>query len=121
MPYSAAADAILIVHFAFVLFVVLGGVLVPRWPRLALVHVPAALLGALIEFFGLVCPLTPLEIGLRQRAGEAGYRGGFVEHYVTAVLYPEGLTREIQIALGILVLLVNAAIYVIAFRRKARK
>jgi hypothetical protein len=121
MIYLAAADAVLLLHFAFVLFVILGGLLVLRWPRFAFLHVPAALWGALIEFSGWICPLTPLEIELRERAGGAGYAGGFIEHYITAVLYPEGLTREIQIALGILIVLVNAAVYVVAFRRRERK
>jgi Protein of Unknown function (DUF2784) len=121
MPYAAAADTILVVHFAFVMFVVFGGLLVLRWPRFAFLHLPAALWGALIEFSGWICPLTPLEIALRQHAGDAGYAGGFVEHYITAVLYPDGLTREIQIALGILVLVVNAAIYMAILSRSARK
>src|SRR5919107_2070620 len=106
-----AADLVLVVHFAFVLFVVLGGVAALRWPRLAWVHVPVALYGAAIEFVGFTCPLTPLEVWLRRRGGEAGYEGGFIEHYVTAALYPAGLTREVQLVLGVLVLLVNGAVY----------
>jgi hypothetical protein len=111
MPYRALADAVLVLHLAFVLFVVLGGFLVLRWPRLAWVHLPAALWGVLIEFAGFVCPLTPLEVGLRRLGGEAGYEGGFIEHYVTAALYPAGLTRGVQIALGCGVLLVNLFVY----------
>jgi hypothetical protein len=117
MPYGVLADLVLVVHLGFVLFVALGGLLVLRWPPLAWIHVPAAVWGALIEFTGGVCPLTPLENHLRRLAGEGGYAGGFVEHYVTAVLYPDGLSRVAQVALGTLVLLVNAVIYRRILRR----
>ena len=118
MPYRALADLVLVVHLAFVLFVVLGGLLALRWPRLAWVHVPVALYGALIEFAGFICPLTPLENSLRRRGGEAGYEGGFIEHYVTATLYPTGLTREVQVGLGVAVLAINGAIYAVWLRRR---
>lgn len=108
---ALAADALVIVHFAFVLFVVLGGVLVYRWPRSAWVHVPAFAWGAVIEFNNWTCPLTPIEQRLRMAAGEGGYSGGFVEHYLLPLIYPEGLTREIQLALGVFVLAVNALVY----------
>src|SRR5688572_31374187 len=117
MVFRGLADLVLLVHLLFVVFVVAGGLLVLRWPRLAWVHVPVALYGALIEFVGFICPLTPLEIRLRRLGGEAGYEGGFVEHYVTAALYPSGLTREIQIAIGAGVLVLNAVVYVIVVRR----
>lgn len=117
MWYRLAADAVLITHFAFVLFVVLGALLVIRWPRLAWVHVPVAIYGAAIEFLGFICPLTPLENSLRQRGGEAGYTGGFIEHYITATIYPAGLTRHIQVVLGGAVLVLNAAVYAIVVRR----
>lgn len=109
--YRHLADAVVILHFAFVLFVVLGGLLVLRWPRLAWLHLPAAAWGALIELGGWICPLTPLENRFRHRAGESGYAGGFVEHYVLPVLYPPELTRGVQIALGLAVLGVNLAVY----------
>jgi hypothetical protein len=115
--YRAAADAVLLLHLAFVLFVVLGGFLVLRRPKLAWLHVPAALWGALIEFVGWICPLTPLEVALRQAAGSAGYSGDFLEHYLVAVMYPEGLTREVQFALGAVVVVLNAAIYTAVLRR----
>jgi hypothetical protein len=115
--YRAAADAVLLLHLAFVLFVVLGGFLVLRRPKLAWLHVPAALWGALIEFVGWICPLTPLEVALRQAAGSAGYSGDFLEHYLVAVMYPEGLTREVQFALGAVVVVLNAAIYAAVLRR----
>ena len=111
MSYRLLADLVLVVHAAFVVFVMLGGVAVLRWPRLAWVHLPAAIWGAGIEFAGGICPLTPLENHWRQLAGEQGYSGGFVEHYVVAALYPEGLTRGLQIALGLAALAVNAAVY----------
>jgi hypothetical protein len=120
MWFRTAADLVLVVHLAFVLFVALGGLLVLRWPRLAWAHVPVALYGAAIEFVGFICPLTPLEVGLRQRGGEAGYPGGFIEHYFTAALYPEGLTRSAQVALGAAVLVLNAVVYAVIWRRWRR-
>ena len=120
MPYHQLADVVLVVHFAFLAFVVVGGALVLRWARVAWVHVPAAIWGVLIEFFGWICPLTPLEIALRHRAGEAAYTGGFIAHYITRVLYPEGLTRAIQVMLGILVLGLNGAIYAVMLVRARR-
>ncbi len=106
-----AADALVLLHATFVLFVVAGGALVWRWPRLAWLHVPAVLWGAAVEWFGWICPLTPLENELRARAGAAGYQGGFVEHYVLPALYPEGLTRTAQVAAGLIVVAVNVAVY----------
>jgi len=106
-----AANAVLIVHLVFIGFVVLGGLLVLRRPRLGWVHAPMALYGVAIEFIGFVCPLTPLEVWLRRRGGEAGYTGGFVEQYITAALYPTGLTREVQVGLGFAVLVVNITVY----------
>jgi hypothetical protein len=114
------ADLVVALHFAFVLFVVLGGLLVLRWPRLAYVHVPAAIWGVLIEFAGWVCPLTPLENSLRVRAGEAGYEGSFVEHYILPMLYPSALTRNVQFLLGALVLALNLAFYAYLLRRTRR-
>jgi Protein of Unknown function (DUF2784) len=111
MPYRLLADLVLIVHAGFVAFVVLGALLVLRWPRIAWVHVPVVLWGAGIEFLGAICPLTPLENYWRELAGELGYPGGFVEHYVLAALYPDGLTHRAQLVLGVLVLLINASIY----------
>lgn len=111
MIYGWLADTVLLAHLAFIAFVVLGGLLVGRWPRLVWLHVPAALWGMATEFFGVVCPLTPLENHLRRLAGEAGYPGGFIEHYLTAAIYPQGLTREHQFVLGGFALLINLAIY----------
>jgi hypothetical protein len=104
-----------------VLFVVLGGLLVLRWPWVAFLHLPAAAWGALIEFGGWVCPLTPLEQSLRRSAGDAGYSGGFIEHYILPLLYPSALTRQIQVLLGVLVLAINLAVYGLLLWRRGRK
>ena len=111
MIYRALADLVLVVHLLFVLFVVLGGLLVLRWPALAWLHIPAAVWGVLIEYTGWICPLTPLENSLRVRGGDAGYTGGFIQHYIQPLLYPSGLTRGTQIVLGSLVLLLNLSAY----------
>ena len=121
MKYRLLADAVVLIHAAFVLFVLLGGLLVLRWPRLAWVHLPIVAWGAGIEFLGGICPLTPLENHWRRLAGEGGYPGGFVEHYVIALLYPAGLTRGVQLALGGLVLAVNVAVYLAVWRRRKRR
>ena len=115
------ADAAVAVHALFVAFVLLGGALALRWQRVAILHLPAAAWGAWVEFTGTICPLTPLENQWRRAAGEAGYQGGFVEHYVVPVLYPEGLTPATQVALGAAVVAVNAAVYALAWRRAQRK
>jgi hypothetical protein len=120
MLYRLLADLVVLVHFGFVLFVVLGGLLALRWPRAAWVHLPAALWGAGIEFAAGICPLTPLENHFRRLGGEAGYTGGFVEHYVLPVLYPDGLTREVQLGLGMFVLVLNLVVYTIVWRRSRR-
>jgi hypothetical protein len=116
--YRLLADLVLLVHAFFVAFVVLGGLAVLPWPRIAWVHLPVVVWGAGIEFTGGICPLTPLENHWRRLAGEQGYGGGFVEHYLLAALYPDGLTRGVQVALGLVVLAVNAAIYGYIWRRK---
>lgn len=118
MLYRLAADAVVAFHFAFVTFVVLGGILVWRWPRLAWVHLPVALWGALIEVTGLICPLTPLEKWLRLQAGLASYPGGFIAHHITPLLYPAGLTRGIQLLLAVFVVTLNLAVYAGWLRRR---
>lgn len=115
-----AADAVLVLHFAFVVFVVLGGALVVRWPKLAWIHLPAVLWAALVELNAWICPLTPLEVSFRKASGEAGYAGDFLEHYLVALLYPEGLTRATQIGLGVAVVAINVAIYALVARRAMR-
>jgi Protein of Unknown function (DUF2784) len=120
MLYRFLADATLVVHLAFVLFVALGGLLMLRWPQLAWVHLPAAIWGGLIELTGWICPLTPLENMLRRMGGEAGYAGGFIDHYIIALIYPEGLTRAMQIALGVTVFAVNLGVYAWVFHVRPR-
>src|SRR5438105_5502374 len=110
MVFKLAANALALIHLAFILFVVLGGLLLLRWPKLMWIHIPAAVWGALIEFAGWYCPLTSIENHLLRRAGEAGYSGGFVAHYVFRLIYPSGLTRGIEIAIGVFVLAVNVSV-----------
>jgi hypothetical protein len=118
--YRALADLVLVVHLAFVVFVVLGGLLVLRWPWVAYLHIPAAIWGIFIEYSGGICPLTPLENSLRQSGGQAGYSGGFINHYIQPVLYPAGLTRGTQLVLGSLALLVNLGAYSLVIARMKR-
>ncbi|MEC3768191.1 MULTISPECIES: DUF2784 domain-containing protein [Cupriavidus] len=119
MPISAwLADLVVIAHALFIVFVVAGGLLVLRWPRAAWVHLPAAVWGVLIEWGGWICPLTPLENSLRRAAGQAGYSGGFVERYLLPLIYPAGLTPAVQLWLGLVVLVVNVAIYALWWRRR---
>jgi hypothetical protein len=119
MANRLAADAVLAAHLAFVLFVVFGGLLALRRPRVAWLHLPAVAWAALIEFSGWICPLTPLEVALRRGAGEAGYGGDFVEHYLVALIYPAGLTRELQVSIGAGVLLINLVVYFVLWRRRS--
>jgi Protein of Unknown function (DUF2784) len=122
MAYRILADLVVGVHALFVAFVVLGGLLALRWPWAAAAHLPAAVWGTLIEFRGWVCPLTPLENSLRASAGQAGYEGGFIEHYLLPVLYPAGLTRGVQLVFGSLVIAVNVVVYgLVLWRRIASK
>jgi len=120
MVYRVLADVVVLVHVAFVLFVVLGGLLVLRWRRIAWIHLPAAFWGALIEFAGWVCPLTPLENRLRVLGGGEAYDTGFIEHHVVPLLYPRDLTRSWQIALGLGALLINLGIYAFVIARARR-
>jgi Protein of Unknown function (DUF2784) len=106
MWYRIAADLVVAFHLLFICFVVGGAFLAWRWPKVIWVYLPAAVYGALIEFIGFTCPLTPLENYLRRRAGEAGYRGGFIAHYLLRVIYPAGLTRGVQVGLGVLVVVI---------------
>jgi hypothetical protein len=106
-----AADAVLVGHLLFLAFVTLGSLLALRWRWITWLHLPALAWAVFVEATNRVCPLTPLENALRVRAGDAGYAGGFVEHYLLAIVYPEGLTREIQWLLAAVVLVVNAMLY----------
>ena len=117
MLLRIAADLIVLVHFAFVIFVVAGGLLALKWPKMAYLHIPAAVWGAWIGFANWICPLTPLENHLRRLAGEAGYAGGFIEHYITRILYPAGLTAGMRVILGVAVVAANLLVYGVCFAR----
>lgn len=121
MPYIVLADAVLLAHLAFVLFAVFGGLVVRRRPRLAALHLPALAWGVWVEFSGTICPLTYLEVHLRMRAGEAGYHGSFIGHYVGELLYPPGLTHGMQLVLGALLLAFNLLVYAGLLRRAFRR
>jgi len=117
-----AADLVVLIHFCFILFVTLGGFLVIKWRQLILLHLPAAVWGALIEFYGWICPLTVLENQLRQANG-GSYSTGFIEHYIIPLIYPAGLTRDIQLLMGVAVVVVNLFVYsqVVKKFRETRK
>ena len=111
MKYGWLADLVVCVHAIFVAFVAFGGLLVWKASWVAWAHLPALAWGVAIEWVGAICPLTPLEVALRRRGGEAGYQGGFVDHYVMPWLYPAGLTREQQVGLGSFALFLNVVVY----------
>ncbi len=111
MWYRLGADLVLLLHLVFVLFVMTGGFLLLKWPRLAWLHLPAAIWGAVVEYTGWICPLTPIENILRAMAGQSTRASDFIGRYLLPLMYPEGLTRNIQILLGTLVVLVNVTIY----------
>jgi hypothetical protein len=111
MIFRLAAETVLLAHLAFIVFALLGAVLAVWWRRIVIVHLPAAAWGAWVEISGRVCPLTLLENYLRIKAGQSGYAESFIEHYLLAIIYPAGLTRDIQFALAAAVIAVNLAIY----------
>lgn len=122
MLTRVAADFVVVIHFGFIVFVVLGGFLVFRWPKLMWLHLPAVAWGVVIEFAGFICPLTPLENRLRIAAGEGGYSSGFIDQYLIPVVYPEGLNRPTQIVLGVLVVSINLVLYgLVVAKRKRNK
>lgn len=118
MPYRLLADGVLLLHLGFILFVVFGALLVARRRRWLPVHLAAAGWGVLIEATGAICPLTWAELYFRRLAGDAGYQGGFIDHYLVPLIYPAGLTRGMQIGLGMGVLVINALLYVWIWRRR---
>ena len=120
MLYRLLADAVVIVHALFIVFIVCGGFLAWRWRWVALMHVPAAIWGVLLEYRGWICPLTPLENSLRVKAGQSDYSGGFIEHYMIPAIYPSGLTPRVQTMLGTFVLVVNLVAYTAFLRRLLR-
>ncbi|MFK3969400.1 DUF2784 domain-containing protein [Pseudomonas sp. NPDC087358] len=121
MYYSLAADAVVVFHLLFIVFVMSGALLVLRWPALVWLHAPAVAWGMSVEFLHLYCPLTPLENSLRIKAGAAGYAGDFVGHYLIPLIYPAGLTPSIQIGLGVVVLTVNLIAYWRVIKRLWRR
>jgi len=121
MIAGLAADIILLVHLGFIVFVALGGFLVIKWHNIAFLHIPCALWGVLIAFGGWICPLTPLEMYFRQLAGQAGYNGGFIDHYVMPIVYPVDLTRRMQIAFGVTLIAVNLLVYARVLVNRTRR
>lgn len=121
MLYAIAAEATLLLHAAFIVFAVAGGLLVLRWRWLVWLHVPAAGWAALVVMAGWICPLTPIEQMLRGLAGQDGYAGSFIEHYLVLLIYPPGLTRSLQLLLGALVLAVNVAVYLVVWGKRRRR
>ena len=121
MPYLLLADLVVLIHLAFVLFAVLGALLIIRWRHVLWLHLPAVVWAAWIEFSGKICPLTPLENWLRMQAGGSGYAGDFVGHYLLPILYPSGLTPKVQFILGGVVIGVNLITYGYVFFIKRTK
>ena len=120
MLAHVAANAVVLLHVAFIVFVIFGASLALKWRWVAWLHVPAVLWGAAVEFFGLICPLTPVEMHLREAAGMSTYGGDFVGHYLLPVMYPAGLTPAVQLWLGAFVVVANVAIYALVIRRSYR-
>ncbi len=120
MRYSLAADALVILHLAFIVFVMLGGLLLLKWRWLIFLHLPAVVWGTLVELRGWLCPLTPLEQHFRTLAGETGYSDGFVQHYLLPLIYPAGLTRDVQTILAVVVLATNLVIYAVVYVKYRR-
>jgi hypothetical protein len=118
MLFRLAAGGVLLIHLTFILFALLGAVLGARWRWIPFVHLPAAAWGFFVELTGRICPLTYLENVLRTKAGQSGYTESFVEHYLVAIIYPDGLTRGVQYALAALVVVINVAIYSWLFNRR---
>ncbi|MHC2144511.1 DUF2784 domain-containing protein [Pseudomonas sp. 210_17 TE3656] len=121
MLYRLSADGLVLFHLLFILFVLFGGLLVLKWRGVLWWHLPAVCWGIAVEFFHLFCPLTDWENHLRQAAGQAGYEGGFIEHYILPVIYPAGLTPGIQVLLGSVVVLVNVLVYLQVIRQWPRR
>ncbi|WP_085633244.1 MULTISPECIES: DUF2784 domain-containing protein [unclassified Pseudomonas] len=121
MLYRIAADGLVLFHLLFILFVLFGGLLALKWRPVAWLHLPAATWGVLVEVLHLTCPLTYWENLMRHAAGQTEYAGGFIEHYVWPIIYPAGLTPQIQLALGSVVLAVNLLVYGRLIRRWQRR
>ena len=120
MLYSALAELVLVLHAAFIVFVLIGGLLALRWRLLPLLHLPCVLWGIMIELYGWICPLTPLENQLREAGGERGYSGGFIDHYLLPIVYPPGLTPGLQALFAAIMAGVNIAVYTLLWRKRRR-
>ena len=120
MKYSILANIVLVIHLLFILFVILGGLLTLKWRRAAWIHLPLFAWAVLIEFTGWICPLTPLENRLRISGDETGYSGSFIEHYLLPLIYPDEMTRGVQITLGTLLIFINICIYFFSYRARKR-
>ncbi|MEM8954929.1 MAG: DUF2784 domain-containing protein [Verrucomicrobiota bacterium] len=120
MMSKLLADILVLFHLGFIAFAFLGGLLVLRWRWVAILHLPSVLWGVLVEMTGWICPLTPLEQRLREAEGESAYTGGFVDHYIMPLIYPEGLTRGIQFVLAFVVIAINLCIYGLVVAKRFR-
>ena len=121
MIYTLFADLVVLLHFGFIIFAVLGALLLRRWPRLIWLHLPTALWAMAIEFYGGVCPLTPLENWLHQQAGESGYSESFIQHYIAPIVYPGEITTTVRVVLGTAVLLINLVLYTRFLKLRQRR
>lgn len=120
MKYALLADIVLIIHLLFIIFVILGGLLLLRWRKAAWFHLPLLAWAIFIEFTGWICPLTPLENSLRNMGGGSGYSGNFIEHYLLPLVYPEAMTRGVQMTLGTLLIIINICTYFYSYREGKR-
>ena len=120
MIYSFLADLLVVFHLVFILYVMASALLIFKWPKTLWLHLPACFWGMTVEFTGWICPLTPWEIQLRRLAGEEGYTGSFIENYLIPIIYPNGLTREVQMLLGGTVLIVNLSLYTLILIKKEK-
>ena len=121
MIYSFLADLLVVFHLVFILYVMAGALLIFKWPKTLWLHLPSCFWGMTVEFSGGICPLTPWEIQLRRLAGEEGYTGSFIEHYLISIIYPSGLTREVQMVLGGSVLIVNLSLYTLILIKRGKR
>jgi hypothetical protein len=121
MTYRIAADLVVLIHFAFIAFVVFGALLVARWGWLVWLHLPVFAWGVIVETTGRLCPLTDVENALREKAGQSGYPGGFIDHYLLAIIYPAGLTRNMQLGLALVAFAINALIYAWLYRLRRKR
>jgi len=119
--YNIAADIVVFVHFTFIVFVLVGGVLVFKWRRLIWLHIPSAIWGAMIVMVGWICPLTPIENRLRHAGESETYTRSFIEHYLVPVIYPSGLDREMFIVMGMVVIVINVIVYIMLFVKYKRE